>query len=449
MEVNLNDFAKIEIEKAVIGMVLLESHSMLNIDYLRGEHFYFFETRNVFEIILQLQKESQPINYLTVIKQDKNLIPYEISKLTQNLASTREIEYFAKMLIDLFAKRELLKLANSIQRDLSNDLDLLDIIADKQKIMADLTDYDIRKGNHIKFVVSEFNKTLLFETKRILTKYEKLDSLLTISPSDLIILAARPSMGKTAFALNLCLALAKQNIPVGFFSLEMSEFQLLKRLESINSQIDSNVFKCENFTDLQLNSIYNSGKELSELPIYIDDTSGLSEYQIKTKTQKLFQTYHVRIIIIDYLQLMTCSEKKPGNREQEISVISRRLKALAKELDIPVIALSQLNRGLENRADKRPNLSDLRESGSIEQDADAVLFLYRPEVYDGKDELGDLVEKGLTEVICKKQRAGDIFTTEMYFNGKFQKFTETQILNEKDSFYQIGEDFEFQNNVNF
>ena len=430
-----------EIEAAVLGALMLEKDAFsLVCDLLKPESFYEPRHATIYEAIQSLGLAEEPIDMITVtnrLRQDGELEKVGgagfVASLTVNVASAAHIEYHARIVAQKHLARELISFASNVENgafDESNDIeDLLQLAESKL--------FEISQRN-LKRDVIQINPLLgkAIEQMQVAaqrqsglsglpTGFNALDKMTSgWQNSDLIIIAARPAMGKTAFVLSMALNIAMQNNPVAVFSLEMSNLQLVNRLISNACEIPGEKIKSGNLSDLEWTQLLSRMPKLQGIPMYVDDTSGLSMMELRTKARRLVREHGVKLIVIDYLQLMTAGIKL-GSREQEVSTISRSLKQLAKELDIPIIALSQLNRKLEDRGnkDKRPQLSDLRESGAIEQDADIVCFIHRPEYYTrtAVDEEGKNI-KGKVEFILAKHRSGGIGTVDMFFRHEFVRF---------------------------
>jgi replicative DNA helicase len=396
--------------------------------------------KHIFQAILELYSEKFPIDLLTVSSQlKKNCVldlaggDFYLIELTQKICSSAHIEYHSRILLQKYIQRTCIKMGSIIIDDSYNEnVDTLELIERSYKELGNVTDL-INVG-----VIQDFSANVLSfmenaqkTTKGVPSSLKKLDFILDgYQNSDLIIIAARPGMGKTAMVLNEIIECGLKNIPVVFFSLEMSQKQIITRMLSIISGIDLN--KIRGFY-LNAQEIVYLGKcqdLLSKMPIIIDDTSGLSPIEVKIKCNKLKREKGIKMVVVDYLQLMVVKDKKL-NREQEISNISSSLKNLAKDLDVPVIALSQLSRSVETRgSSKRPMLSDLRDSGSIEQDADIVIFIYRPEYY--KIELWDDNEQNSTinqvEIMVEKYRNGEPGYARVGCELKYMRFINIEDL---------------------
>ena len=368
------------------------------------------------------------------------------------MASSAHIEFHARIILQKFIQRSLIKISNEIiESAYRESTDVFDLLDEAESKLYDVTQGNIKKSSEsAQNLVLEAKKKIEEISKReglsgISTGFEKLDKLTSgWQPSDLIIIAARPGMGKTALTLSMArnIAVMKQ-IPVAFFSLEMSSIQLITRLISAETGLSSEKLRTGKLADHEWQQLNVKVTDLEKAPLFIDDTPSLSIFDLRAKARRLSSQHQIKLIIVDYLQLMTAgTSSKTGNREQEISTISRNLKALAKELDIPVIALSQLSRAVETRGGtKRPMLSDLRESGAIEQDADIVSFIYRPEYYniDEWDDEERTPSQGQAEFIVAKHRNGGLDNIRLKFIGHLGKFEDL------DSF---DSPFEFQSKMN-
>ena len=451
----------IDLEEAVIGAMLIDEKGVNEvIDILSPDIFYKKSHQLIFESIQRLFRESEPIDLLTVsadLKKNKNFEiiggDFYLINLSQKVSSSAHIEYHSRIIQQKFIQRKLISISNEIiQKSYNESTDVLDLLDEAESKLYDIAQNNI-KGS------SETAQNLVIQAKNrieeignregslsgISTGFEKLDRLTSgWQPSDLIIVAARPGMGKTALALSMARNISVQKkIPVAFFSLEMSSVQLITRLISAETGLSSDKLRTGKLADHEWQQLNVKVSDLESAPLYIDDSAALTIFELRAKARRLASAHDIKLIVIDYLQLMNLgSSNKAGNREQEISTISRNLKALAKELNIPVIALSQLSRAVETRGGtKRPILSDLRESGAIEQDADIVSFLYRPEYY-GITEWDDDMKtpsEGQGEFIVAKHRNGALDSIKLKFIANLGKFEDI------DSF---DSPFEFQSKLN-
>ncbi|MDH5607867.1 MAG: replicative DNA helicase [Cyclobacteriaceae bacterium] len=435
----------VDIEEAVLGALMLERDALSTvIDILKPESFYRDAHRHIYEAIVTLFNHSEPVDIKTVVYQlRKNgtleLVggAYYVSDLTTRVNSAANIEYHARIISEQSIKRELIRISSEIQQDAYEDTtDVFKLLDRAEQSLFDVSESHIRK-NYDK-MSSLLDKAIL----EIEQKKDKKDGLTGVpsgftaldrvtsgwQPSDLVIIAARPGMGKTAFVVSAMRNAAIDfNSPVAIFSLEMSSVQLVNRLISAEAELESEKIKRGDLADYEWEQLLHKTSRLSEAPIFIDDTPGLSILELRAKARRLVAQHGVKLLIIDYLQLMSgdASKNSGGNREQEIASISRALKGIAKELNVPVLALSQLSRAVETRGgDKKPQLSDLRESGSIEQDADMVMFLYRPEYYGITQGEDGMPLNGMGEVIIAKHRNGRTDTVQLKFIGKFTKFAD-------------------------
>ena len=434
----------LELEKAVLGALMIDNESLSDaIDSLQAEYFYAPKHQKIFEAIVNLFNNTQPVDILTVSEELKRMEMFKeigglayISELTNNVSSSSNTEFHARIIAEKFIKRSLINISRKISNDAFDDsVDIFDLLNDAEANLFTVTEGTLRKS------YDKMSSLIKGALENIETLRNKEDGLSGVpsgftnldrvtsgwQKSDLVIVAARPGMGKTAFALTMARNVAvDHNTPIGFFSLEMSSEQLVNRLIASEAELGASKLRKGDLADHEMVQLHEKIKHLSEAPIFIDDTPGLSIFELRAKARRLVKNHGVGIIMIDYLQLMTAGGTG-GNREQEISTISRSLKGIAKELKIPVIALSQVNRGVESRTgvgSKRPMLSDLRESGAIEQDADIVTFIYRPEYYkiyewDNGDD-----SRGQGELIIAKHRNGSLNNVRLKFTGEFAKFSD-------------------------
>ncbi len=431
-----------DIEQAVLGALMLEKDAYTTVcDLLKPESFYDPAHTKIYEAIQTLGAKQQPIDMLTVTEQlrlNQTLKeaggPAYISELTMRVSSAAHVEYHARIVAQKYLARELISFASSIESkafDESNDVD--DLLQEAEGRLFEISQRNVKKDvTQIDPVIDQAITQIQNAANResglsgLETGYHDLDKLTSgWQNSDLIIIAARPAMGKTAFVLSMAQNMAvRYNTPVAIFSLEMSNLQLVNRLISNICELEGEKIKSGRLSQLEWDQLMSRIKHLTGAPLYIDDTPSLSIFELRTKARRLVREHDVKFIVIDYLQLMNASGMKFGSREQEVSMISRSLKQLAKELNIPIVALSQLNRQVENRTDgKRPQLSDLRESGAIEQDADIVCFIHRPEYYlkSGEDAAGNDI-RGLAEFIVAKHRSGSVDDVKLRFRSKFARF---------------------------
>jgi replicative DNA helicase len=437
----------VDLEEAVLGALMLEREAITTvIDILKSANFYREQHKLIFEAIIDLFNASEPVDLLTVSNQlrkngtlDKAGGAFYVTNLTTRVNSAANIEYHARIVAEMAIKRKLITIAGEIQREAYEDTaDVFDLLDKTESALFEVSEANIRKNYaDMKSIMRDAMREL--EARRdhkdgltgVPSGFSALDRVTSgWQPSDLIIIAARPAMGKTAFVVSaLRNAAVDFNKPVAIFSLEMSAVQLVNRMISAEAELESEKIKKGNLADYEWEQLVHKTTRLNKAPIFIDDTPALSILELRAKCRRLKAQHDIQMIIIDYLQLMSGDSSKggggKGNREQEIASISRGLKQLAKELSCPVIALSQLSRAVETRGgDKRPQLSDLRESGSIEQDADMVMFLYRPEYYGIlQGENGEPLA-GVGEVIIAKHRNGSLDTVQLKFIGKYTRFTD-------------------------
>ncbi|TDQ30933.1 replicative DNA helicase [Zeaxanthinibacter enoshimensis] len=450
----------VDLEEVVLGAMLIDKKGVDEvIDILHPDVFYKDAHRHIYEAIFKLFESSEPVDLLTVsaqLKKDGNLEiaggDFYLIKLTQKVASSAHIEFHARIILQKFIQRSLIKISNEIIEEAYDDAtDVFDLLDNAEAKLYDVTQGNLKRS-------AETAQNLVIQAKKkieeisnkdglsgIPSGFDKLDKLTSgWQPSDLIIVAARPGMGKTALTLSMARNIAvNANTPVAFFSLEMSSVQLITRLISSETGLSSEKLRTGRLEKHEWEQLNVKVKALEKAPLFIDDTPSLSIFDLRAKARRLASQHKIRLIIIDYLQLMTAGgTQKGGNREQEISTISRNLKALAKELNVPVIALSQLSRAVETRGgSKRPILSDLRESGAIEQDADIVSFIYRPEYYkiDEWDDEERTPTQGQAEFIVAKHRNGGLENIRLKFIGQLGKF---------DNLDDFDTPFEFQSKMN-
>ncbi len=437
----------VDLEEAVLGALMIEKDALSAVvDILHPESFYKEAHQRIYQAILDLFKNSEPIDMLTVTTQLRKMGEIEvvggagyIADLTYKVNSAANIEYHARVVTEHALKRALISVSSEVLRDAYEDTtDVFSLLDRTEQSLFKISETNIKKnyadmGSIVQQALNELEakKHLQDGLTGIPSGFSGLDRLTSgWQKSELIILAARPAMGKTAFVVS-----ALRNAAVDFghavaiFSLEMSAVQLVNRLISAEAEIDAEKIKKGNLQPHEWTQLHHKIQRLTEAPIYIDDTPALSILELRAKCRRLKAQHDIQMVVIDYLQLMTgdTGGRGGGNREQEIASISRALKNLAKELNVPVIALSQLSRSVETRGgDKKPQLSDLRESGSIEQDADMVCFLYRPEYYNiTQDEAGNSTQ-GIGEVIIGKNRSGSLDTIQLRFISKYTKFCDLE-----------------------
>lgn len=438
---------ELEFEKSVLGALLLEkdAYSLIS-DILTPESFYDPRNQKVYSAISKLHVAQHPVDILTVVEQLRTDGTFDevggvayLSSLTQNIVSSSHIEYHARVIAQKSTARELISYSANVQDkafDPTQDID--ELMQEAEGSLFKLSQKKLKKDyQQIDSVITEAYEMLHKAAERtdgmsgIASGFHALDRMTSgWQNSDLVILAARPAMGKTAFALSMAKNIAvDQNIPVALFSLEMSNVQLINRVIVNTCEIKGEKIKSGQLEDYEWAQLDNKIKDLIGKPMFVDDTPSLSVFELRTKARRLVKEHGVKLIMIDYLQLMNASGMSFGSRQEEVSTISRSLKGLAKELNIPILALSQLNRGVENRPggentldSKRPQLSDLRESGAIEQDADMVIFIHRPEYYHlYKDENGNDL-RGKAVIIIAKHRNGAVGDVLLSFKGQYARF---------------------------
>ena len=445
--VNINDGKlppqAIDLEEAVIGAMLIDEKGVDEvIEILIPEVFYKKSHQLIFESIERLFKNSEPIDLLTVsadLKKSKNLKSvgdeFYLIELSQKVSSSAHIEHHARIIQQKFIQRKLIQISNEvINKAYDESTDVLDLLDQAESKLYDVTQGHLKKSSvSAEDLVREAKKKIDEISKQdglsgVSSGFDKLDKITSgWQPSDLIIIASRPGMGKTALSLSMARNIAiDHKIPVAFFSLEMSAIQLITRLISAETGLKSDILRTGKLAPHEWQQLNNQITDLESAPLFIDDTPSLTIFELRAKARRLVSSNDIKVIIIDYLQLMHLgSSTKTGNREQEISIISRNLKALAKELNVPVIALSQLSRAVETRSgSKRPILSDLRESGAIEQDADIVSFIYRPEYYgmENWDDDMQTPSQGQGELIIAKHRNGALGNVRLKFTAELGKF---------------------------
>ncbi len=430
-----------DLEEAVLGAMMLEKQAPEKVlDILKEHTFYSDVHREIFVAIKHLYESGNPVDILTVTdqlrKEGKLELAggaYYITKLTNKVSSAANIEYHARILIQKQIQRELIRISGEIgRRAFDEQIDAFELLDEAEKNLFSIKDESIKRNySKIDDLISKAIKQIESITSNegltgVPSGFTQLDHLTSgWQNSDLVIIAGRPGMGKTAFVLTIARnAAVDHKLPVAIFSLEMSSIQLVTRLIAGEAEITSDKLKKGNLQPFEWEQLNANVARLSEAPLYIDDTPALSIFDLKAKARRLKKHQNIALIIIDYLQLMKGDDKNIGNREQEISYISRSLKELAKELDVPVITLAQLSREVEKRSDKLPILSDLRESGSIEQDADIVGFIYRPEYYKIYQDAEGNDLHGIGQIIIEKHRNGPTGKANLKFRGEFAKFSD-------------------------
>lgn len=436
----------VDLEEAVLGAFMIDRDAVTNaIELLRIDSFYDDRHKLIFEAIRKLFEKTQPIDLLTVTEMLRSMGkleecggPYYITSLTNRVASAAHVEHHARIVTQKFIQRELIRISTEIVKDSYEDTtDVFELLDKAEQSLFQIADNNLRTSftdirNLISNTIAEIDEARKHEDSLTgcPTGFTRLDRLTGgWQRSDLIIVAARPSMGKTAFTLSIARNAAVDfNKPVAIFSLEMSSQQLVKRLISAETELPAEKIIKGQLAEHEMVQLMKKSGALGDAPIFIDDTPAINIFELRAKCRRLKMQHDIQLVVIDYLQLMTSSENgKSGNREQEISSISRALKSIAKELNIPIIALSQLSRKVEDRGgNKRPILSDLRESGAIEQDADLVCFLYRPEYYGFDEDDEGNSTKGVAEVIIAKHRNGALDRVRVRFIDQYIKFVDME-----------------------
>ena len=425
----------VEAEKSVIGSMLMDRDAItVASEILLGEDFYIKQNEILFDTMVELNNESKPVDLVTLQNRLREKdVPPEVSsmefvrELLDSVPTSANVKYYANIVAEKAALRKLIKVNEEIENSCYSQKDSVETIMDEteKKIFKVVQKRNAGDYVPISTVVNRALDKISTAAKNkgavtgISTGFTDLDYRTAgLQPSDLILIAARPSMGKTAFVLNIAQAMAfKQNKTVAIFSLEMSKEQLVNRLFSLQSGVDAQKLRTGNLEESDWEMLIEGATEIGQSNLIIDDTPGISIGELRSKCRKYKLEHNLQCVMIDYLQLMTGSGKGSESRQQEISDISRSLKSLARELQVPVIALSQLSRAVEQRPDHRPMLSDLRESGAIEQDADVVMFIYRDDYYNH-----DSPNKGISEIIIAKQRNGPIGTVELAWLPQLTKF---------------------------
>ncbi len=457
----------VDLEEAVLGAMLLEKEAVNSvIDILQPGSFYKDAHQKIFAAIQKLFSESQPIDILTVTNQLKDegeldMVggAYYITHLTNRVASAANVEFHARIISQKHIQRELIRISTNIINDAYDDTTDVFTLLDK----AESNLFAVSEGN-LRKNYDSMSSLIVQAITQIETASQQEGNLSGVpsgftaldrvtagwQSSDLIILAARPAMGKTAFALTLGRNAAVDfKVPVAIFSLEMSSLQLVTRLISGESEISSEKLRNGNLAAHEVEQIHAKIRGLDEAQIFIDDTPGISVFELRAKARRLKAQHDIGMLIVDYLQLMTAGGDGKGNREQEISTISRSLKSIAKELNIPVLALSQLSRAVETRGgDRKPQLSDLRESGSIEQDADMVMFIHRPEYYGlTEDEEGNST-LGVANILISKHRNGAVGEVRLRFTKELAKFGNLESFDDAAPFGPLEPSAEFDDDGN-
>ncbi|MBE5967704.1 MAG: replicative DNA helicase [Lachnospiraceae bacterium] len=424
-----------EAEQSVIGSMIMDRDAIIAaMEMVIGDDFYEQQYMILFDTMVELFNEGKPVDLITLQDRLKEKdVPPQVSSLefirdlVASVPTSANVRYYAQIVRDKSVLRRLIKASEETANECYLDKENLDSILEKaeKSVFNIVQNRGSKEFTDIKEVVLRSIDSIEAAAKNqgsvtgIATGFYDLDyKTAGLQPSDLILIAARPSMGKTAFALNIAeYAALKSNVPTAIFSLEMSQDQLVKRILAMNSKVDSQAIRTGSLSNEDWGSLMESARIIGNSNLVIDDTSAISISELRSKCRKLKMEKNLGLIIIDYLQLMSGSSRRVESRQQEISEISRSLKSLAREINVPVIALSQLSRAVEQRPDKRPMLSDLRESGAIEQDADVVMFIYRDDYYNH-----DTEEPGVSEIIIGKQRNGPVGTVKLAWLAQYTKF---------------------------
>lgn len=434
----------VDVEEAVLGALMLERDAFVGIaDVLTEDCFYKEEHREIFKVIRELSMKDHPVDLLVVTQELKNREmldkvggPLYITQLTSQVASAAHLEFHARIIAQKYIQRELIRACSEIQSNaFDNTKDVDELINEAESAIFKISEGNIKKETQpIKPILKEAVSLIEEASKRadglsgIPSGFTKVDRITSgWQKTDLIIIAARPAMGKTAFVLSMTRNMAVDwKKPVAMFSLEMSSIQLVNRLIAAESELGSEKIKKGSLVGDDWNRLNSAIQVLDEAPIFVDDTPALSIFEFRAKARRLKMQHDIGIILVDYLQLMTAGNDNRSSREQEVSMISRSLKAIAKELDVPIIALSQLNRSVETREGRRPQLSDLRESGAIEQDADMVIFIHRPEYYGITEDENSHSLRNVAEIIIAKHRNGAVGDVRLTFRKELAKFLDME-----------------------
>ena len=446
----------VELEEAVLGALMLEKDALTEvIDILKPQSFYKDAHARIFSAIQQLFTRSEPVDILTVTQELKKTGEldivggaYFITQLTNRVASAANAEFHARIISQKYIQRELIRVSTKTINDAYEEgSDVFDLLDSAESSLFSIMEGNIKKNYDkmstlIKKAIDQIehtrnNKEGLSGVQSGLTSLDRLTN--GWQKSDLVIIAARPAMGKTALVLTMARNAAVDfQKPVAIFSLEMSSLQLVTRLIASESELSAEKLKKGQLEDYEFQQLNDKIAKLASAPLFIDDTPGLSVFELRAKARRLKEQHKIELIIVDYLQLMTAGGEGKGNREQEIATISRSLKGLAKELEIPVIALSQLSRAVETRGgDKRPQLSDLRESGAIEQDADMVMFIHRPDYYNITEDAEGNSTIGMAELIIAKHRNGPVDSAKTRFIGQFTKFEDLETFGQNTNYGSV------------
>ena len=450
----------LDVEEAVLGALMLERDAYVSVaDIIDTPSFYKEEHRKIFEAIKYLSTHEKPVDLLMVTQELKNREeldivggPLYITQLTSRVASAAHIEFHARIIAQKYIQRELIRVSSEIQtKAYDSNMDVDDLIDFSETALFKVAEGNIKKETlPIKPILKEAAMLIEQASLRddglsgVPSGFTALDRMTSgWQKTDLVIIAARPAMGKTAFVLSMARNMAVEHKKgVAVFSLEMSSVQLVNRLIAAETELGSEKIKNGRLADWEWEHFNRKLNVLEDAPLFIDDTPALSIFEFRAKCRRLKMQHNIGVVIVDYLQLMTAGDAGRGSREQEVSMISRSLKAIAKELDIPILALSQLSRAVESREGRRPQLSDLRESGAIEQDADLVLFIHRPEYYGiTEDEQGHSLI-GVAEIIVAKHRNGSVGDVQLAFKKQQVKFCDLEsVIPEEIGGGYVGQTF--------
>jgi replicative DNA helicase len=443
----------VELEQLVLGAMMLEKTAVNDtIDILNENSFYDPKHQYIYKAIRTLFAATSPVDLVTVtdrLSKSGELSAAGgagyISQLTNRVGSTANVQYHARIIAEKFIKRELIRVSNEVIKNAFDDtVDVFELLNVAERDLYQIGDGNMSKqvdvmSNVVRNAIEEIEvaRKNADGISGIPSGFVEIDQVTAgWQRSDMIVIAARPGMGKTAFVLSAARNTALQGFGVAIFSLEMSSVQLVKRLIAGESRINSEKLRKGDLADHEFQQLHSRIQKLAAAPIYIDDTAAISIFDFRAKCRRLKSQYDIQLVIVDYLQLMSAKDgKNSGNREQEISMISRSIKTIAKELNIPIMALSQLSRSVEQRSDKKPILSDLRESGAIEQDADIVSFLYRPSYYKILKYDDGTSTQGIGEFLIEKHRNGKTAAVRLRFEDEYARFSN---LNEPNQFLESG-----------
>lgn len=430
----------LDMEEAVLGALMLEKYALADvIGYLRPAHFYSEAHKEIYQAIQNLYQATEPVDMRTVVAQLRKNGKlelaggaYYVAELTSKMSSAANIEYHARIIQEYHLKREIIVMASNMHQkayeDTTDVFELIDWINSEMQKAID-ANFSGQGEKHIKEfafkALQDMQGRMAGHSTGVMTGYHSVDQIINgHQPGDLVVIGARPGMGKTGFVFQELVQIAKRGDPVGIFSLEMPGVQLVNRAACAEAELDNDAVAKGKLSEVEFRRYMDALSVLQGLPIYVDDAAMVNNLEIRARARRLKVKFGVRLIAVDFLQMVKAiTEQKSTNRDQEIGIISRTLKAIAKELEIPVIAVSSLSRDVEKRGGaKRPQLADLRESGNLESDADVVIFLYRPEYYGFKTDDNDQPTHGQCEVIVAKHRNGSLGTAMLKFIGRFTKF---------------------------